>query len=45
MPDIIISDIRMPKKSGLEKIDEIKSINKNMQVIILTGFREFEYAQ
>lgn len=45
MPDIIISDIRMPKKSGLEMIDEIKSINKNMQVIILTGFREFEYAQ
>lgn len=45
MPDIIISDIRMPKKSGLEMIDEIKSINKNAQVIILTGFREFEYAQ
>lgn len=45
MPDIIISDIRMPKKSGLEMIDEIKSINKNIQVIILTGFREFEYAQ
>lgn len=45
MPDIIISDIRMPKKSGLEMIDEIKSINKNMQIIILTGFREFEYAQ
>lgn len=45
MPDIVISDIRMPKKSGLEMIDEIKSINKNMQIIILTGFREFEYAQ
>lgn len=45
MPDIVISDIRMPKKSGLEMIDEIKSINKDMQIIILTGFREFEYAQ
>lgn len=45
MPDIIISDIRMPKKSGLEMIDEIKSINRNMQILILTGFREFEYAQ
>ena len=45
IPDIIVSDIRMPKKNGLEMIDEIKSINKNMQIIILTGFREFEYAQ
>lgn len=45
MPDIIISDIRMPRKNGLEMIDEMKSTNKNMQIIILTGFREFEYAQ
>ncbi|MEG0352532.1 MAG: response regulator [Cellulosilyticaceae bacterium] len=44
-PDIIISDIRMPKKNGLEMIDEIKSINQNSQMIILTGYRDFEYAQ
>lgn len=44
-PDIIISDIRMPKKNGLEMIDEMKSINQEVQIIILTGFREFEYAQ
>ncbi|MGL4737132.1 MAG: response regulator transcription factor [Cellulosilyticaceae bacterium] len=44
-PDIVISDIRMPRKSGLEMIDEIKSLNQNIQIIILTGFREFEYAQ
>ena len=44
-PDIVISDIRMPKKDGLEMIEEIQTINNKMQVIILTGFREFEYAQ
>ena len=44
-PDIVISDIRMPKKDGLEMIEAIQTINHNMQVIILTGFREFEYAQ
>ncbi|MGL4346436.1 MAG: response regulator transcription factor [Cellulosilyticaceae bacterium] len=44
-PDIVISDIRMPRKSGLEMIDEIKTLNQNIQIIILTGFREFEYAQ
>lgn len=44
-PHIVISDIRMPKKNGLDMIAEIKSINQNVQIIILTGFREFEYAQ
>lgn len=44
-PDIVISDIRMPKKDGLEMIEEIHSINQHIQIIILTGFREFEYAQ
>lgn len=44
-PHIVISDIRMPRKNGLDMIAEIKSINQNVQIIILTGFREFEYAQ
>lgn len=44
-PDIIFTDIRMPKKNGLDMIAEIKSINEDMQIIILTGHREFEYAQ
>ncbi|WP_069998340.1 response regulator transcription factor [Cellulosilyticum sp. I15G10I2] len=44
-PDIIFADIRMPKKNGLDMIAEVKSINKDMQIIILTGHREFEYAQ
>lgn len=45
VPDIIISDIRMPKKNGLEMIADVKDINPDTQIIILTGFREFEYAQ
>lgn len=44
-PDIVFTDIRMPKKNGLDMIAEIKSINQDMQVVILTGYREFEYAQ
>lgn len=44
VPDIIISDIRMPKKNGLEMIAAMKDINQDAQIIILTGFREFEYA-
>ncbi len=45
VPDIIISDIRMPKQNGLEMIAAMKDINQDAQIIILTGFREFEYAQ
>ncbi|MGL5676487.1 MAG: response regulator transcription factor [Cellulosilyticaceae bacterium] len=44
-PDIVISDIHMPNKDGFEMIEEIQSINQNIQIIILTGYREFEYAR
>lgn len=44
-PDIIITDIRMPGLSGLEMISKIKKEKKNCKIIILTGYRNFEYAQ
>ena len=44
-PDIIISDINMPKMDGLKMIAGLKSEFPNMQLIILTGYREFEYAR
>ncbi len=44
-PDIIVTDIRMSSKSGLEMISEIKSIKEDCRIIILTGFRDFEYAR
>ncbi|MDP4181964.1 MAG: response regulator [Bacillota bacterium] len=44
-PDIIFTDIRMSSKSGLEMISEIKCIKEDSKIIILTGFRDFEYAQ
>lgn len=44
-PDIIISDIHMPELDGLKMIAALKSEFPNMQIIILTGYREFEYAR
>jgi len=35
--DVIIVDIVMPKKNGIEVLREIKSISPNSQVIIITG--------
>ncbi|MCR4650782.1 MAG: response regulator [Lachnospiraceae bacterium] len=45
LPNILISDISMPNLDGLGLIAAIKSEFPNMQVTILTGFRDFEYAR
>jgi len=44
-PDIVITDISMPKVDGLGMIAALKSEFPDMQITILTGFREFDYAQ
>lgn len=44
-PAIVISDISMPKMDGLTMIAGLKSEFPYMQVSILTGYREFTYAQ
>lgn len=44
-PDILISDICMPGMDGLTMIAALKSEFPNMQITILTGFRDFDYAQ
>lgn len=36
--DLVITDIRMPGISGLEVVRQIKSLDEDMEVIILTGF-------
>ncbi len=36
--DLVISDIRMPGMSGLELLEEIKNINRELPVIIITAF-------
>lgn len=44
-PDIIFSDIRMPYMDGLTMIAAIKSEFPDVQIAILTGYRDFDYAQ
>ncbi len=44
-PDIVISDINMPQLDGLKMIAGLKSEFPNMQIVILTGYREFDYAR
>ena len=44
-PDCIISDIRMPDKNGLEGLREIRAIDENVSIIMLTGYGSLETAQ
>lgn len=43
--DLIITDIMMPKMTGLELISNLKKINHNARFIVLSAFQEFQYAK
>jgi YesN/AraC family two-component response regulator len=43
--DVILSDIRMPVMDGLELAEQIKKISCPAQIIFLSAYRSFEYAQ
>lgn len=44
-PDILFTDIRMPNMDGLTMLAGLKAEFPDMQVTVLTGFRDFEYAK
>lgn len=44
-PDILITDIRMPGYSGLELIEKIKTAEEDLEIIIISGYAHFAYAQ
>ncbi|WP_304942156.1 response regulator transcription factor [Vallitalea guaymasensis] len=44
-PDIVITDIRMPKMDGLQMVQSLKEKDYSPEVIILSGYSEFEYAK
>ena len=44
-PDIVITDIKMPGLDGLELIQKCKGIDENISFILVSGHRDFEYAQ
>jgi len=44
-PDLIILDLRMPDMNGIEGLREIRKLDPDVAVIILTGFASVETAQ
>ena len=43
-PHIVITDIRMPLLSGLDLIQKIKTTLPRAEIIIVSGYDNFEYA-
>lgn len=44
-PNLIITDVRMPKMGGLEMLTELRRRGCRANVILLTAYSEFEYAR
>lgn len=43
--DVLVTDIKMPEKSGFDLIRELTGLNKLPQVILVSSYNEFAYAQ
>lgn len=44
-PDLVITDIRMDEMNGIDMIKRIRSHNKDLKILIVTGHADFVYAQ
>lgn len=44
-PDLLITDIRMPKKTGIELLQEIRQQGIPVRTIVLSGYNDFEYVR
>ena len=44
-PDFLLTDIRMPGMDGLQLIEEAKKQNPALKCIIISGYKDFQYAQ
>jgi YesN/AraC family two-component response regulator len=45
MPDLLVTDIKMPVLSGLELVKRIRRTNPDLRIVIVSGYSEFEYAR
>ena len=45
LPDLLITDIKMPILGGLELVERIRRTNPDLRILIVSGYSEFEYAR
>lgn len=44
-PDIVLTDIKMPRIDGLELCRRLRKISPHLQIIMLTAYSDFDYAR
>ena len=44
-PELVLTDIRMPKMDGIQLLQEIRNNELEIKVIILSAYSDFEYAR
>ena len=44
-PDLLITDIRMPFINGIELARQIREVRPAVQIMLLSGYDDFSYAQ
>lgn len=44
-PDVILTDIRMPKMGGIELLQELAQRSHHAKIVVLSGYSDFEYAR
>ena len=42
--DVVITDIRMPECGGLELLQRLREEKRDIDVVIISGYRQFDYA-
>ncbi|WNS44658.1 response regulator [Paenibacillus sp. MMS20-IR301] len=45
LPDILITDIKMPVMDGIELIAEVRKLSQDIKIIILSNLEDFQYAK
>jgi len=45
LPDLLITDIKMPVLGGLELVERIRRTNPDLRILIVSGYSEFDYAR
>lgn len=45
MPDVVITDIRMPHGTGIELLQRIREQEYEIKVIVLSGYNDFDYVR
>ena len=42
-PDIILSDVRMPRMTGIEMAEKLQALNPDLSIIFMSGYSDKEY--